>query len=139
MTAEEAIYIKLLATTPVTALVVGRVYPNYLPENASLAAIVYQRISGPRIHNMSGTSGTASPRIQITSWGATYKKAKELSAAVRVALDGFSGTITQSTTSSLKIQSCLLQNELDMPELAPLDDALRRFGVVQDYIIWHDE
>ena len=137
MTAEEAIYTKLLATTPVTALVVSRVYPAYLPESANLPAVVYQRISGPRVQNMDG-SGTAHPRIQITSWGATYKKAKELSAAVRVALDGFKGTIA-SNSDSLVIQSCLLQNELDMPELAPLDDALRRFGVVQDYIIWHPE
>ena len=134
MTPEEAIYSKLVAATAINALVVGRVLPDYLPQGTALPALLYQRISGPRVHSMTGASGTAYPRITITSWGKTYKKAKELADLVRRELDGFKGTV-----DTLYIQSCLLQDERDVPEIAPQDDALRRFGIAQDYIIWHDE
>lgn len=102
----------------IKTLASGRVYPMILPENVSMPAIVYQRISSDPIKSLDGESGIDYVRIQISTWGASYKSAKETSAAVRSALNA----------SSMKIT---IDNETD-----DYDPETKHYRVISDFLVW---
>ena len=129
MAVEEAIQTILAADVAVSALIVARIYPSRLPDGATYPAIVYQRISGPRLHDLSGPSGYATPRIQLDLWAATYSEAKALAEAVREALDGYQGVV-----GAYRIGECLMDGETDLYE-----PGVVQHRIVQDYIVGHDE
>lgn len=102
----------------IKSLAGGRVYPIVLPDTATLPAIVYQRISSVPVTSLDGDSGLDSVRIQISTWSATYKEAKELSQSVRNALNA----------SALKI---VTENDGD-----DYEPETKRFRVLADYVVW---
>jgi hypothetical protein len=90
---EETLYSTLTADSTVNGIVAGRVYPVKLPQNATLEAITFSHISGPRDVSLAGASGTARARLRIDCWAERYREAKVLMAAVRGALDAVSGAL----------------------------------------------
>jgi len=100
---EAALIARLLETPAVAALIGGdsipaaRIYPIVLPQKPTFPAITYQDISTVRDRTAQGPSGLAFARIQFDCWAAAapgapgYASAKALLAAVRAALDGFTG------------------------------------------------
>ncbi len=132
MTIEEAITAHIKANAGLTALIAGRVYPTHMPQNPTLPAMVYNRISGERVQNMQGSSGLASPRFQFDCFARTYAEAKGVGEALRLAIEGFSGTM--GGVSGVDVNSCLLQSDQDGYE-----DDLQLFWVTADYIVWHVE
>lgn len=96
----------------------GRVYPLVLPDITILPAIIYQRVSSVPINSLDGDSGLDSVRMQISTWAATYKEAKTLSASVRSALD----------SSTMKI---VTENDTD-----DYEPETKRFRVITDYVVW---
>lgn len=131
-TIEEALFAHLTANAGVTALVSTRVYPVQMPQNPTLPAIVYNRISGERVQHMQGSSGLASPRIQFDCFAKTYAVAKAVAEALRLAIEGFSGTM--GGVNGPDVNSCLLQSDSDGYE-----DDLEVYWVSVDYIVWHTE
>lgn len=129
MALEEGLYAYLVADAGVAALIGTRLYPLLVPQDAALPAMAYQRISGPRDHTHDGASGLAMARIQFTAVGSSYSEAKSVMAALRAALDGFSGTMGEVT-----VGAALLQNERD--EWAESFDLP---VVRQDYMVWYQE
>ena len=129
MEPEAAVRAILIADTDITALVVERVNPAKLPQSPTLPAIVLTKISGPRLHDLSGPSGKAYPRIQADCWAETYAGVKTLATLVRQCLDGYSGA-----GSGLYIGDISIDGETDIYEPGVED-----YRVVQDYIVWHDE
>lgn len=135
MSLETDLRVRLLANATVSGLVSTRVYPNILPQKPTLPALVYSRISGPRIHTLTGTSGWSDARIQIDSWGATYIAAQDLAAAVRASLDGFIGSLDDGNSpAATRRVAVRLDNERDLFEEEP--DFYR---VTQDYAIKHED
>ena len=135
MALESALYNYLTVTaTDVLAIVSKRVYPGFLPQGASLPAITYAKVSGPRIEHMGGKTGLEYPRVQINCWASTYSAAKALADKVRIAMDAYSGTWGSDT-----IRACILQDEADFIDESPELEARRIFGIRQDYEIWHVE
>lgn len=132
LTIEEALKAHLTANAGLVALIASRVYPVQLPQNPTLPAMVYNRISGERVQHMEGSSGLASPRFQFDSFGRTYAEAKGVSEALRLAVEGFSGTM--GGVNGPDVNSCLLQSDQDGYE-----DDLHVYWVSVDYIIWHTE
>lgn len=126
---EEALYTYLIAHAGLSALVGDRVYPLVAPQDATYPLVVYQRISGIRIHSHSGPSGLASPRFQFSAWGESFSDAKNVAEQVRLALDGYAGTM-----GSLAVGACLIATELDQYEP---DTGLYR--TILDFFIWHEE
>lgn len=129
MTIEAGIFAHLIGNAGVVALVGTRIYPLLVPQDAEMPALAYQRISGPRDHAHDGASGLALARIQLTFVAASYDGAKSLAAAVRAAMDGFSGMMGE-----VMVNACLLDNEIDhwaMGHEAPV--------VRHDYRIWYQE
>ena len=132
-TIEEALRARLVADTAVAGMVGQRIYPLVAPAKAALPAIVYQRISGMRVATHDGPSELAHPRIQFACIGTTYAGAKNLANAVRVALDGYSGT-----SSEVQVFVALLANEFDFFTFES-DEAASTCTVLVDFMVWHRE
>ena len=125
MTLETELRTYTLAGAGVTALVGTRMHARVLPQTPTLPAIVYQRISTRRQHDLAGPDGLPRPRMQVTAWAATPAEAYDLAAAVRARLDGYKGA-----WGALTIGSCLCVGEMDLE-----DPDASRSAVAQDYMI----
>lgn len=124
----------LYADGTVLGLVSTRIYPSILPDKCTMPAITYARISTPRSEDLIATQTLTWPRIQINSWDDDYLGAKALAKAVRIALTDYTGTIGGITISDIRIM-----DEGDLEEPSPEVESLRRYGVRQDFEVWHDE
>lgn len=129
MILEEGIYAHLTDDAGVAALVGTRIYPLQVPQDVTLPAVAYQRISGPRDHAHDGPTGLVRARVQFSALGSTYLEAKTVTEALRAALDGFKGTM-----GTVEVQTVFLENERD--EWA---EAFRLPVVRQDVIFWYKE
>ena len=76
-----------------------------------------------------GPLGLCGSRFQIDAWALKYKDALTLADAVRIALDGYSGTVAGTV-----IQCITLDNSRDFYEDDP-----EQYRVSRDYMIWHQE
>lgn len=94
MSAETTLYGVLAADAGVTALAGTRIYPLLLPQEPTLPAITYQRISTTAVHTRSG-NGLAFVRLQLDCFAATYAGAKSLAAAVVAAVETVDGAQQQ--------------------------------------------
>jgi len=135
ITIEEGLYYFLKNNAGVSNLVAARIYPNKLPQTATLPAITYQRISTPRVHthDTSGAVGTAHPRFQFDAWGTTYSSCQAVSDAIRAALNGYKGTMGAGGTA-VTVQGALVDDE--RYDNSP-DTGMQR--IMSDYLIWHLE
>lgn len=111
------------------AAVAGRVYPLRLPAQASLPAVVYQRISGARTYSHHGQAGGVAPRFQLACWAKRYSEARTTADAVRRKLTGYRGTV-----DDVRIDGIMIVNEIDRHEAE--SDLYR---VLLDAIVQHEE
>jgi hypothetical protein len=129
---ETEIRARLVADATIAALAksgsVTRIYALFLPQDPTLPAITYQRISGPRIQRLNDATEWGQARIQYDCWATTYLGAQTLAAAVRISLNGFVGEL-----ATLKV-AIRLDNERDLYE-----DELHIFRISQDYMVTHTE
>lgn len=115
MAIEEGIYTYIQTQSGVTALVSTRVYPIMMPQDFTLPAIVYSRISGEREHMANNTSkttrmiGKVRARYQFDCIAETPDGAKDLGEALRKAMDGYIGLMGTNT-----VQACALINDNDI-------------------------
>ena len=126
---ESSISTFLLADAILSGLIASRLYPLKLPQKPTLPAVTYQRISGERVHDMSGASGLAEPRFQFDAWADKYLDAKSVADAIRKRLDGFKGLAETDT-----VQSALLESDRDFYE-----DDVKIWRVSMDYFIGFTE
>jgi hypothetical protein len=130
MVVEADLYDYLTDVAAIAALVSTRVYPLRLPQDASLPAVVYQRISGERVRSHDGPSGLGRGRFQISSWDDDYAGAKSLAEQIRYALD----RSPRYTFGSLSNVSALLRMELD-----DYDPQTGYYRIIQDYQLLYPE
>jgi hypothetical protein len=126
---EEDLVAYLRENSSIAALVGDDIMPLVLDQDPSLPALVYQRVDGPREGSQDGPSGLAHPRIQFSCWDETHLGALTLASALRIALDGFRGTMSGRLISGIKIV-----NDLD-----DYDSMTGRYRVIVDAIVWHRE
>ena len=119
----------ILITDDTVKLITTRCYPIAIPQSPTYPLILYTRITGMRDHVLQGPSGAAHPRFQVESWAETYTAAKSLASAIRVALDGYSGTVL-----GVVIGSILIDSERDVYE-----SEIKIYRVISDWYIWHKE
>lgn len=74
----------------------SRIYPNILPQGATLPAIKYFQVSEPPEHTHSGRSALHHPRWQLDCYAITYIEARRLAEQTITAIDGFSGAMGSS-------------------------------------------
>lgn len=120
----------------------AKVYPwAEAPQGtATKPYVLYQRISGGRMGHLSGRGGVGHPRIQLDFFGRDYEAVRDLAAAIRVKLDGFSGDMQGRTVQSIIVHDDFDQhggNEDDAQPRHGTEDAEHRFSL--DLTIWFKE
>lgn len=82
-----------------------RIWPMELRPNATLPAIVYSRVSMPRVHVHNAPEGDAvNATMQLDCWAADYDAARALFAQVRNAVDGKKHTYGDTTLGAVAIR-----------------------------------
>lgn len=87
---ELAAYLADQAT--VTTLVSTRIYADRMPQKAVRPAIVYRVNGGERFYHTQGPSGLTRTTIALSFHGNTPEQARAVYDAVRLVVDGYSGT-----------------------------------------------
>jgi len=126
---EKAVRELLLSVEEVTDLVGTRVYPSFLPQETTLPAIVYRKISIAREGSHAGHSGLDHPRFQFSCIAESYRDAKLLAAAVVSALDYAAGIWADQT-----VYNATVDTEIDIP---PSDDTGGTHQVAVDAVLWY--
>lgn len=129
---EQALYVKVTGTAAIAALIGLRLYPGRIPQESALPAILYFKATGDRVHSLAGPSGLADPTFQFdiyASGSGGYKVCKNVARELRLALDGYRGSV-----SGVNIQGIILDSEQDMYEEEP-----ELFRVSMDFRVWHQE
>jgi hypothetical protein len=98
----------IIGDSAVNAMVGDRVYPLLLPQQPTLPAIAYQRISSSHVHSHSGVSGYCTARVQFACYAQSFAEAASLGDKLRAAIDAWAGV--QGATSFAGI---LLLDERD--------------------------
>jgi len=87
MGARKAVYALISADAGVTALVSTRIYPTVLPQDKTLPALVYQRISGVEPGQIDGQGrALVQGRVQVTALAAEFGACAAILDAAREAL-----------------------------------------------------
>ena len=87
MGARKAVYALISADSGVTALVSTRIYPTVLPQDKTLPALVYQRISGVEPGQIDGQGrALVQGRIQVTALASEFGACAAILDAAREAL-----------------------------------------------------
>lgn len=131
MTIESAIYSRLSGFAGLSALVSTRIYPNVLAQNATLPAVVYQRISAGRISLMGVDAAVLPARFQFTAWATGHTAAAAVRDQVRQALQRW------SQTGPPVVQDTYIENEIDLFDEG--DDGTVLAQLVLDALIWFEE
>jgi len=111
MDLEAAITIHANANPGLAGAIGARFYPLYIPQDAALPAVAYQRISGPRRHDHAGVGITDRARVQFTAQALTYDACKDLAKLVRAAWQGFRGQM--GGPSGPDVFEVVIENEMD--------------------------
>lgn len=102
MSIESLLFTSLTGNSGLRSLISARLYPDVLPQGATLPAVVYQRISTPRQHTFGAGCPVAvsRPRLQYACWAATPAAALAVCEALRSALQasGYAVTFDSETT-----------------------------------------
>ncbi len=108
---EETLYTHLINAAEVKAIVQDRIYPLMIPQNKSLPAVTYQKISGERLHSLQGDTGYTTPVFQISARAETYAQCKALAQEIRLCLQNFTGQM--GGTDGLNIGAVLMLGEVE--------------------------
>lgn len=133
-TPEKAIVSILKNDGNVEPLVSTRIYPNEVPQGASMPAISYEQTSGDREHTMDGPVGMVPGGFILNCWASTYSEARTLSGYVRIALDGYEGTV-----GSQYFWVIFLENESDNLQRIPDVKVIRRYSKQLTFTVWFKE
>lgn len=124
---EQVIVTKFTAHVGLAGEIEGRIYPNQLPQRATLPALVYTRIS-TLFYQTRDSSSLERPRFQFDCWAESYGAARTVAQQLRAALP----TLRQA--SNPRVDAALLENDQDILEADP-----GRFRAVVEAYIWHEE
>jgi len=119
---------RLTSQTAVSQYIGTRVYPLLAPTGTPLPLVIYQRTAVERPQSLSGNVGNPVVTLQLTTYGTSYTSVKTIARAVRLAVDGWTGT-----TASVTIQRTTLQTESDGVELPQDDQMLPYYSVQQSF------
>jgi hypothetical protein len=125
---EAFLFQRLTSQTAVSSLISSRVYPLIAPQGTPLPLVVYQRIAVERPQSLGGNVGNPVVTLQLTTYGTSYTSVKSIARAVRLAVDGWTGT-----TAGVTIQRSTLKTEADGVDLPADDQMLPYYSVQQSF------
>jgi hypothetical protein len=88
---DESQYAYLSTYSGLTNLISTRLYPDRLPEEPTLPAVVYLRVSGRRLAVQVGPGTGPAVRMQYTVFATTRASARAIADQIIAALDGYKG------------------------------------------------
>lgn len=106
-----------------------RIFPVFAQEAPALPCLIYRTISAMREMTLDGPRGLVRERVQIDVIAETYTACKVLSEAVRLVLDGYSGTM-----GDMDVHYVHLENSQDF-----FDTEAAFSRISMDFIITHTE
>lgn len=115
----EQIYSAIVGDASVMAIMGTRLFPMRLEQSTQLPAAVYEVITGDPVSSLDGDSNLDLLRVQITSWATTYTEAKDLSEAIRNALD---------LDASIKFTTASIDDDQD--------ENTKNYSVVMQFSVW---
>lgn len=125
----------------VVSIVAGRVYPGYLPQSAVYPALVYQiegRDKDFVVEPGIGTVVKSEVHFYALSDSANaYAETKRLSEAVRLCLEGYSGTVTKTGSDpeeTVEIQGIFFVTHQDHD-----DPVLKVRQANSIFYVWHNQ
>jgi hypothetical protein len=128
---EKAVF-GMLNVNGVTAIVGTdpvRVFPSIAPEGADTPLIVYAKVGASRTHVSGHDTDLASAHIRVACWADTALGAITLAAAVRAAMQDYSGT-----AGGVTVQRVFLEDES-----SDYDDVVQRHVSEIDFTVWFVE
>lgn len=120
----------LEADAALSALIGTRIYPQILPQQGTLPAVVYQLISRTPASMRNANDNLVQTRWQWSINARTYASAVAISTALKAALQSFS-------SSDPRVDHLFLDNERDDTE--PEFDENNYYRRLLDVLIWHEE
>lgn len=127
---DHAIYSKLSQDSNITAIVGQRIYPVKLPQEVTIPAIRFSRVSTTgRIITHSGSADVAKSRYQFSCYAEDILTAKNISEKIRQLFHG-----QTFEENGEEVFNATAVNEVDL-----YDDDLDEFNVVLDIIFFHKE
>ena len=105
----QALYAYLKNDEVVSAEVGSRIYPEIMPEDCPLPAIVYAPVLCKYDSALTGDTGFVRQTIQIVCHGETFMKARLLSRKVKAALQDFHGDM-----EGLNIQATFIKTDYEL-------------------------
>lgn len=91
MSIDAALFSFVTAQASVSTLIGTRFYPGRSPQTPTYPLAVYHRVSSTRTDSLSGDSGLADPRFQISAQSPNYATARSVAEALRAVLSGYQG------------------------------------------------
>ncbi len=143
MFAHEALRLRLIADTAVSALISSRIFAGVLKQGVAYPAVAYRQIGADSVERLEerGHSGLANFRYRFFSTtnlaSGGYDTAKDVAEAIRLSLQGFSGTITDSSVSP--IETINIEGIFHRFTLDGYDDSTQTYQVISDYDVWASE
>lgn len=131
---EAFLFGRLTSQTAVSSLVGSRVYPQLAPSGAALPLVIYARTGVERPQALSGNVGSPLITLQLTTHGTSYTSVKQIARAVRLAVDGWTGT-----TAGATIQRSTLVSEADGVDMPADDQMTPYYNVTQTFEFRVDE
>lgn len=125
---EAFLFQRLTSQTAVSQYIGSRVYPLIAPQGTPLPLVVYQRTAVERPQSLAGNVGNPLVTLQLTTYGTSYTSVKTIARAVRIAIDGWTGT-----TASVTIQRSTLLTEADGVDMPADDQMLPYYSVQQSF------
>lgn len=129
MSIEARLYAHLTSVAGLAGLVGDRIYPVQLPQDTTLPAVTYLRVStAPVQHRDNATPTYSRARFQLDGWADSFDGNVALRRQLRLAL----GTFQQDTAP--RVDVTLLAGDRDTLEAEP-----GRWRCTLDYMISHEE
>ena len=131
MNVGQIIYGRLSAVAGVTALVSTRIYPDMAPQNAVFPYIVFQKLNTSPTDTKEGVSPLDKLLVQVDCYSNNYDNAHSLAAAVRTALDRYTGTINGHVVGKIIFSN----DSSGSPQDVPTSTGSMIYWASQDYEI----
>lgn len=129
MSIRAAIYTHLSGFAGLTALVGDRIWPNTFPEQPVFPGVVYTRTDGNTLQAHDGRVPLGWSVFQIDSFAADSTLVDSVAEQVRLALQGFTGTV-----AGVRIDGVLSERVHDWYE-----PEAKLWRVSRDFKVWHAE
>ncbi len=124
----------LVGSASVAALISTRIYPVVAPASAALPLVTWRRAGITRAHTLSSPMGVPQVSVEYQIYATTYEAARDIADAMRAVLDGYRGTVDNTT-----VRQTSLENEVDEFVQLQGSDLPAVYQITQTYDVWWQE